>query len=57
MEAIWHITIDHPDRLTLFPEESARRRAVRTISRLARNLLALFCIVDSHLHLLAAGES
>jgi hypothetical protein len=48
---LWQITITSKGRLPLFPTEAERRRAVRTLARVAGQLLAIFCIVDDHLHL------
>jgi hypothetical protein len=39
----------------LFPTEEARRRAVLALARVAGGALALFCIVDDHVHLVIVG--
>lgn len=50
---IWNLTIPAIGRHPLFPTEEARRRAVHALARVAGGSLALFCIVDEHIHLVA----
>lgn len=47
----WHLTMATDGRLPLAPTEDERRAIVRAIVRLAGPQLALFSVVDDHLHL------
>jgi len=49
---ILHVNLATPERATLFPTVAAQLRAVRTIVRLGRGRIVLFCVVDDHVHLL-----
>jgi hypothetical protein len=53
---LWHVNSASAGRHALFPTEESRRDAVRALARVARDRLALFCIVDEHLHLVAIGS-
>jgi len=46
-----HLTFSSDGRLPLFPDETTRRAAVHCLARAAGQEIALFCIVDDHLHL------
>ncbi len=46
-----HLTFSSDGRLPLFPDETTRRAAIRCLARTAGQEIALFCIVDDHLHL------
>ena len=48
---IWNVTIAAVGRHPLFPTEDERRRAVLALARVVTGSLALFCIVDEHIHL------
>src|SRR5688572_10887530 len=52
--AAWHLTLSSVRRLTLFPSETERRRALQRIDRVVRDALLLFCIADDHLHLVVS---
>ncbi len=47
----WHLTLSSTNRHPLFPSEAQRRAAVCTIVRICPEELALFCVVDDHVHL------
>lgn len=47
----WHLTLATDGRLPMAPTEDERRAIVRAILRLAGPSLALFSVVDDHLHL------
>lgn len=49
----WHLTWSSDGRMPLFPNETARRRAVHALVRVAGPELVLFSIVDEHLHLVS----
>lgn len=53
---IWHLTIASDGRRPLFVDEASVRAAVRTLARVAGDDMALFCIVDDHVHVVALGE-
>ncbi len=46
----WHVTISSRSRLPLFPDPWRRRQALRKLMDVAGAELALFCIVDEHVH-------
>ncbi len=46
----WHLSTASTTRHSLFPSEALRRRAVRTIARVAADELVEFCVVDDHVH-------
>jgi REP element-mobilizing transposase RayT len=46
----WHLTISSTQRLTLFPSPAQLRSALHALVRVLGDELALFCIVDDHLH-------
>ena len=46
-----HLTFSSDGRLPLFPDETARRAALHCLARTAGQEIALFCMVDDHLHL------
>ncbi len=48
---LWHITLSSTTRHALFPSEVHRCRAVGALAGVCGEELALFCIVDDHLHL------
>lgn len=47
----WHVVFSSSNQYPLFPDEAARRLAVRKLWQVAGNELALYCIVDNHVHL------
>jgi hypothetical protein len=47
---IFHVTFASDGRLPLFPEEPQLRRCIRTLLRVCRLALALYYVVDEHLH-------
>lgn len=53
---IWHLTIASDGRNPPFPDEASRRAAVRLFARTAGSDLALFCVVDDHVHLVVLGD-
>ena len=51
---LWHLTFASDGRLPLFDGERPRRAAVQAIARVADpDTVALYCLVDDHLHLVA----
>ncbi len=48
----WQMRFSAEGRPTLFPDESLRRDAVRTVGRICGGIVVLLSIVDDHLHLL-----
>jgi REP element-mobilizing transposase RayT len=46
----WHLTIASRTRLTLFPDPEQRRAVLEKLMELLGEELALFCLVDDHLH-------
>lgn len=48
---IWHLTHATDGRNPLFPDETACRKAVRVLGRVAGTSTVLFNIVDEHIHL------
>jgi hypothetical protein len=53
----WHLTISSVSRLALFPEPHQRRRALWKLAEVLGEVLALFCIVDDHLHVVVVCDS
>jgi hypothetical protein len=51
----WHLTLAAEERLTLFPTESQRRRAVRALVRVLGPAALLFFVADDHLHVVVCG--
>ncbi|RME26697.1 MAG: hypothetical protein D6798_06175 [Deltaproteobacteria bacterium] len=51
-----HLTFSAEGRLALFPDEAARRRAVRALARVGGDALLLFCVVDDHVHVVVRSE-
>jgi REP element-mobilizing transposase RayT len=51
-----HITWSTEGRLPIFPDEQLRSRAVRKLAGAAQDQLAMFCIVDEHVHVVLFGE-
>ncbi len=47
----WHLTFATDGRNPLFPDESACRKAVRALGRVAGSSAVLFNVVDEHIHL------
>ena len=47
----WHLSFPAKGRYPPFPNEHSRRAAVRKLVRVAGKEMALFCIVDDHLHI------
>jgi len=47
----WHLTLSSDGRVPLFPDEPRRRAAVRRLARVAGGDMALFGVVDDHVHL------
>jgi hypothetical protein len=54
--SLFHVTWSADGRLPLFPDEAVRRRAVQKLAAAGREELALFCIVDEHVHAVLRGE-
>ncbi len=52
----WHLTISSVSRLPLFPNPEQLRRAVWKLSEVLGDDLALFCIVDDHVHVVVVCE-
>ena len=52
MNDLYHLTIAVSGRCTLARDERERRAALRLLARVAGPWLALFCLVDEHLHAL-----
>jgi REP element-mobilizing transposase RayT len=46
----WHLTFSSSNQFPLFPSEALRRRAVRKIWQVARDVLALFNVMKNHVH-------
>ncbi len=46
----WHLNISSVSRLALFPSPDHTREAVRKLVEILGDDLALFCVVDDHLH-------
>ena len=51
----WHMTAASDGRQPLFPDENSRRSAVRVLARAAGSDMALFSIVDDHVHVVVLG--
>ncbi|MBN1335945.1 MAG: hypothetical protein JXB39_08300 [Deltaproteobacteria bacterium] len=54
--SLWHLTLATEGRQALFPDEAARRAAVRALASVARERLVLFSVVDDHVHLVTLGD-
>lgn len=52
----WHITWSTEGRLPFFPGEALRLEAVRRLIAAGGDELALYCIVDEHIHVVLYGE-
>jgi len=52
---LWHVTWATEGRNPLFPDEGARLRAVAALVEAAAGDLALFCVVDEHVHAVLCG--
>jgi REP element-mobilizing transposase RayT len=55
--SLWHLTLASMDRQVLFPDETALRRALRSMVRVLCERLLLFAIVDDHLHCVLKDEN
>ncbi len=51
-----HITWSTEGRMPLFPDERARLLAVRALASAGKRELALFCLVDEHVHAVLYGD-
>ncbi len=52
----WQFTIASTTRHPMFPNEATRVRAVRALYRVFGGTLALFCVVDDHVHIVVYCE-
>ncbi len=52
----WHLRLSSDGRHPMFPSEQRLRAAVRALARTAGGELALFCIVDDHVHVVLFCE-
>ncbi len=46
----WHLRLSVDGRHPMFPTEARRRAALHALARVARGEIAIFCLVDDHLH-------
>jgi len=51
-----HLTLATDGRRTLFPDETARRTALRALGGALAGRALLFCVVDDHVHVVLEGE-
>lgn len=53
----WQITLSSSGRTSLFPSEASRNAAVRTLVRAAAPHLALFCVLESAVHVVLGCDA